>query len=75
MWDVIKERKLRFAGHGWKNKEGELISDALWKPSCGHDSIGHCLKTCLNQFTQDAGCNPTEGWHHEIKQFQGSSTQ
>ena len=53
--DVIKERRLRFTGHSFRNKE-ELVSDLLlWAPSHGQRSSGRPQKTYLDQFSSDSG--------------------
>lgn len=53
---MIRERRMRFAGHCWRSKQ-ELISDILlWTPKHGHSSVGRPSKTYLDQLSEDAGC-------------------
>ena len=53
--DVIKERRLRFAGHTFRQKE-ELASDLLlWAPNHGTRNIGRPYKTCVDQLIEDSG--------------------
>ncbi|KAI8491777.1 Endothelial cell-specific molecule 1 [Branchiostoma belcheri] len=56
MSQVIRERKLRFAGHSWRNK-AEIVSDVLlWTPKHGHASVGRPCTTCIQQLCEDVGC-------------------
>ncbi|KAI8495460.1 hypothetical protein Bbelb_269150 [Branchiostoma belcheri] len=72
---VIRERRLRFAGHSWRNKE-EIVSDVLlWAPKHGHASVGRPCTTYIQQLCEDAGCRPEdlpramedrEGWRKRV---------
>ena len=52
---MVRERRMRFAGHCWRNKE-ELASDVLlWQPTHGHTAVGRPAKTYVDQLQEDAG--------------------
>ena len=58
--DTIRYRRLRFAGHIWRNKE-ELASDLLlWRPTHGRTSVGRPALNYINQLADDIGCLPQE---------------
>ena len=53
---TIRQQRMRFAGHFWRNKD-ELASDVLlWKPAHGIRSRGPPCKTFIDQQAEDAGC-------------------
>ena len=53
---VLRERRLRLAGHSWRSKN-ELVSDVLlWTPPHGKRGIGRPEKTYVDQLADDAGC-------------------
>ena len=54
---TIREQRLRFAGHCWRNKN-ELSSEViLWEPLHGKRSRGRPNKTYTDQLRDDAGCS------------------
>ncbi|KAI8516923.1 hypothetical protein Bbelb_055040 [Branchiostoma belcheri] len=54
---VIRERRLRFAGHAWRS-QGEIISDVLlWTPKHGHARVGRPCKTFIQQLCDDTHCD------------------
>ena len=54
---VLRERRLRLAGHSWRSKN-ELVSDVLlWTPPHGKRGIGRPEKTYVDQLADDAGCS------------------
>ena len=56
----IRDRRLRFAGHCYRNKS-ELASELLlWKPTYGKRSRGAPAKTYIDQLTADVGCSSEE---------------
>ena len=57
---TIKEQRMRFAGHVWRNKE-ELASDVLlWKPTHGRQEPGRPRRTFIDQLADDTGCKAQE---------------
>ena len=79
---MIRERRMRFAGHCWRSKE-EIVSDTLlWRPSHGRTAIGRPAKTYIDQLREDTGLNeeelPTammdkETWRERVMQVRASS--
>ena len=52
---ILRERRLRLAGHSWRNKN-ELISDVLlWTPTHGKCKQGRPVRTYIDQLVDDAG--------------------
>ena len=52
----IREKRLRFAGHCFRNKD-ELASDLiLWQPLHGNRTRGRPSKTYIDQLADDNGC-------------------
>ena len=52
---MVRERRMRFAGHCWRHKE-EIASDTLlWQPTHGHTAVGRPAKTFVDQLQEDAG--------------------
>ena len=80
---IIRERRLRFAGHSWRSKN-ELISDVLlWHPKHGKTPVGRPARTYIDQLRDDTGCEidelPTamsdrQGWKERVKSVRASST-
>ncbi|KAI8507126.1 hypothetical protein Bbelb_155650 [Branchiostoma belcheri] len=72
---IIRERRLRFAGHSLRNK-AEIVSDVLlWARKHGHASVGRPCTTYIQQLCEDAGCRPEdlpramedrEGWRKRV---------
>ena len=53
---AIKERKTRFAGHCYRNKD-EVVSDLiLWTPKHGKEKFGRPSKTYTKQLTENTDC-------------------
>jgi exonuclease III len=53
--DTIRDRRLRLAGHLWRNK-AEMASDILlWNPSHGKRSAGRPYRTFIDQLSDDIG--------------------
>ena len=80
----IRQQRLRFAGHCWRNK-GELASDAiLWTPRHGKRSRGRPKKTYIDQLADDTGCESTDelavamsdkaSWSDRVMSSRASST-
>ena len=58
--DIIRERRMRFAGHCWRAKQ-ELASDVLlWVPRHSHTRVGRPATTYVDQLCSDTGCLPTD---------------
>jgi len=82
--EVIRDRRLRFIGHCWRNKN-EIISDTLlWKPSHGYNSVGRPMKTFVDQIMSDTGLTIEElptamtnrnEWKELVKRIRASSIQ
>ncbi|XP_071958788.1 uncharacterized protein [Antedon mediterranea] len=82
--DVIKERRVRFVGHSFRNKS-ELISELmLWMPSHGTRRPGRPPKSFIDQLVADSGHTIEElpgammnrdGWKEVVKRIRASSTQ
>ena len=52
---VIREKRMRFAGHCWRSKD-ELASDTiLWIPKHGKTKVGRPAKTYVDQLMNDSG--------------------
>ena len=52
---TIQIRRIRHAGHRWRNKD-KLISDVLpWTPTDGRASVGRPARTYLQQVCTDTG--------------------
>ena len=74
----IRERRLRQAGHSWKNKS-ELVSDTLlWNPSHGSRLVGRPHRTYIDQLLDDSECQPEDlrkvmsdrdGWNERVKRI------
>lgn len=82
--DVIRERRLRFAGHCFRNKNELASSLLLWTPTHGSRKSGRPCKTYIDQLTTDTGLTITElpqamndrkEWKRIVKQIRTSSTQ
>ena len=57
---IIREQRLRFAGHCWRSKN-EIVSDlVLWRPSHGFTKCGRPRKTYIDQLTEDTDCEVNE---------------
>ena len=53
---AIRDKRLRFAGHCYRNKN-ELASDlVLWQPVHGNRTQGRPPKTYIDQLADDNGC-------------------
>ena len=53
---TIRQQRMRFAAHCWRNKD-ELASDVLlWEPAHDTRSRGRPCKTFIDQLAEDAGC-------------------
>ena len=73
---VIRERRLKLAGHLWRNKK-ELSSSVLfWSPKHGRRSVGRPLRTYTDQLVDDTGLRIEDipvamsdrlGWRERIK--------
>ena len=54
--NVLRERRMRLAGHAWRNRD-ELVSDVLlWRPAHGKTRPGRPNKTFIDQLADDASC-------------------
>ena len=52
---MVRERRMRFAGHCWRHKE-EIASDTLlWQPTYRHTAVGRPAKTYVDQLQEDSG--------------------
>ena len=57
---IIKVRRARHAGHGWRSRD-ELISDVLlWTPTYGRAKAGRPARTYTQQLCEDTGCSPED---------------
>ena len=57
---TIQVRQTRHAEHCWRSRD-ELISDVLlWTPSYGRAKVGGPAWTCIQQLSEDTGCNPED---------------
>ena len=56
---VIRKRRLRLAGHCWRNNEtaAKLV---LWKPKHGHKGPGRPKLDFVTLLSEDTGLNPSE---------------
>ena len=80
---IIRERRMRFAGHCWRNKD-ELASDVLlWHPRQGKTPIGRPARTYIDQLRDDSGITSEDlstamldrqGWKERVKTVRASST-
>ena len=58
---TIRIRRTRHAGHCWRRRRGELISDVLmWTPSLGRTKAGRPARTYIEQLCADKGCSPED---------------
>ena len=79
---TIKQQRMRFAGHVWRNKE-ELASDVLlWEPKHGKQEQGRPKRTYIDQLADDTGCRKQElnnamtnkdDWRKRVMQCRASS--
>ena len=51
--EMLKERRLRFAGHSWRRKEEVTIKLLLWEPIQGKRKRGRPAKTYVGQLKED----------------------
>ena len=57
---ILRERRMRFAGHCWRAKQ-ELISDLLlWSPRHGKNRPGRPATTYIDQHCRDMECTPDD---------------
>ena len=57
---TIQVRRIRHAGHCWKNRD-ELISDELlWTPTYGRSKAGGPARIFIQQLCEDTGCSPED---------------
>ena len=73
---ILREGRMRFAGHCWRAKQ-ELASDLLmWSPTHGTARVGRPKMNYIDQLSRDAGCQPGDlailmedrhGWRDRIK--------
>ena len=55
---ILREHRMRFAGHCWRAKQ-ELASDLLmWSPTHGTSRAGRPKMNYIDQLSRDAGCRP-----------------
>ena len=79
----IRQQRLRFSGHCWRNKR-EMASDTiLWQPTHGERKRGRPRKTYVDQLMEDTLCNVNElktamddkdEWKKRVKNCRASST-
>lgn len=82
--EILRERRLRFAGHCHRNKE-ELASDLiLWQPTHGKRTPGRPCRTFIDQLADDIGSNiedlPTlmndrTRWKERVNECRARSTR
>lgn len=80
---TIREKRLRFSGHCWRNKE-ELASDLLlWQPKHGKYGVGRRCRTYIDQLADDTGCTlddlPTlmsdrDVWRDKVKRVRDNNS-
>ena len=80
---IIRERRTRFVGHCWREKD-EIVSDVLlWTPKHGHSSKGRPHKTFIKQLCEDTKCNiedlprameDRKGWRKPFLEIRAIST-
>ena len=80
---ILRERRMRFAGHCWRAKQ-ELASDLLlWAPRHGKTRVGRPAITYIDQLSRDTGCLPEDlatlmedrnGWRDRLN-VRASSTR
>ena len=80
---ILRERRMRFAGHCWPAKQ-ELASDLLlWSPNHGKRRVGRPAITYIDQLCRDTGCLPNDlpalvqdrnGWRDKLMNARASST-
>ena len=80
---ILRERRMRFAGHCWRAKQ-ELASDLLlWAPRYGKTRVGRPAITYIDQLSRDTGCLPEDlatlmqdrnGWRDRLN-VRASSTR
>lgn len=80
---VIRERRLKLAGHLWRNKS-ELASSVLfWCPKHGRRSVGRPLRVYTDQLVDDTGLRIEDipvamsdrlGWRKHVKRIREFST-
>ena len=73
---IIKVRRTRHAGHGWRSRD-ELISDVLlWTPSHSRAKAGRPARTYIQQLHEDTESSPEdlpeamnsrEGWRERFR--------
>ena len=56
----IRERRLRFAGHCWRNTDEAVSRLLLWNPKHGKKAPGRPSQTYLDQLRQDTGLETAE---------------
>ena len=58
--EILRERRMKFAGHCWRAKQ-ELASDLLlWTPKHGERTVGQPAKTYIDQLIEDSCCHRGE---------------
>ena len=58
--EILRERRMKFAGHCWRAKQ-ELASDLLlWTPKHGERAVGQPAKTYIDQLLEDSYCQRGE---------------
>ena len=54
--NIIREIRMRFAGHLWRTKQDLISNTLLWRPPHGNTCAGRPTTTCINQICADHGC-------------------
>ena len=80
---TIKVRRIRHAGHCWRNRD-ELISDVLlWTPSYGRAKAGRPGRNYIQQLCEDTGYSPEdlseamnyrEEWRERVRDIHAGGT-
>ena len=80
---TIQIRRIRHAGHCWRNRD-ELISDVLmWTPTCSRAEAVRPVRTYIKQLCEDTGCSPEylpevmndrQKWREGVRDIRASDT-
>ena len=80
---ILRERRMRFAGHRWRAKQrlaGDLL---LWSPNHGKRRVGRPAITYIDQLCRDTGCllndlpallQDSDGWSDRLVNARAIST-
>ena len=80
---TMREQRMRFSGHCWRNKVELASKLLLWDPKHGKRSVGRRRRTFIDQLADDAGCPvedlPTamsnrEDWKERVRRVRANNS-